>query len=186
MGYTNKEKNRAMKPSLLLNISLLLIICFAGYSLTHLAYQDTPPAQKGLQIPPFEITSLDGKIITHNSHKNKIILINFWATWCAPCIKEFPDLLKLAADNPDHVALVALSSDIDKAAIEKFLQKLPSKTPPPNVIIALDTHNITASTFGTVQLPETLIFDKTGIRRKKIIGADWDITSIQTLIDSLK
>ncbi|MGB4057915.1 MAG: redoxin family protein [Alphaproteobacteria bacterium] len=170
-----------------LNTILLTLIICAGYGLTILMNDDAPPppAQTEYEsLPSFSITDLSGQKHTIETFKGKIILLNFWATWCAPCVKEFPALLEIAAENKKDVILIALSSDMDDDAIKKFLKKMPK--PGKNVIIARDSDDITLKSFGITQFPETIIADRQLNKREKLIGAEWQPETLQKIIDSLK
>ena len=183
------------------NIAILLIVGTLTYLLTlHLSGNSAPTINQvpnkettsktignEQTIPEFTFTDINGK--THNiaDHKGKTIILNFWASWCAPCIKEFPNLLKAAQSNKDNVILIALSSDLDESAIHKFISKINLDFTAPNILIALDKGQaITAKTFNTFKLPETLIIDQNQNLRHKLIGADWEYENLQSIIETLK
>jgi thiol-disulfide isomerase/thioredoxin len=70
-----------------------------------------------------ESKNLNNESIQHSQYKNKWLLVNFWATWCAPCIEEIPELNKLFRDN-DNIQLVGIAID-DIDAVNKFISKTP-------------------------------------------------------------
>ena len=81
--------------------------------------QATAPAEK-LKKPVFSYKTVDGKIVSPETLRGRIIVIDFWATWCGPCMKEAPHMVKLAKDNADKgVALIGISLDTDQAAMVK-------------------------------------------------------------------
>ncbi|MEM9083711.1 MAG: TlpA disulfide reductase family protein, partial [Planctomycetota bacterium] len=88
--------------------------------------------------PDFEFMANNGKTYALSDFKGKTILLNFWASWCPPCIKELPLLMKAAQEQ--NVILIALSSDIDKASMDKFLKKQQLQSPHKNVFFAWDTN----------------------------------------------
>ncbi len=147
--------------------------------------KETPKAiGKIRDIPNFALNSLDGKVYHLNDFKGKIVLMNFWATWCPPCVVEFPKLLKLAKAQPDMV-VVLLSSDIGRKNIQDFIARQPQEIGAlaklPNVIIAKDQRSaVTAGIFQTYKLPETVILDQKGQFMRKIVGdIDWLAADIQ-------
>lgn len=147
--------------------------------------KETPKAMgKITDIPNFALNSLDGKVYHLNDFKGKIVLMNFWATWCPPCVVEFPKLLKLAKAQPDMV-VVLLSSDIGRKNIQDFIARQPQEIGAlaklPNVIIAKDQRSaVTAGIFQTYKLPETVILDQKGQFMRKIVGdIDWLAADIQ-------
>ncbi|MBP7721125.1 MAG: TlpA family protein disulfide reductase [Alphaproteobacteria bacterium] len=177
------QKKRA---TLWLNAALFLAVAALGYGLTIYFDGAAMPARAETEITPlpdFSFTDMSGKTRSVQYFKNKIVIINFWATWCAPCVVEFPALLKIAADNKDDVVLIALSSDAKEDDIKKFLQQ--QKAPTDNVFIAHDREDVTLKIFGVSQLPETVITDRDLNIREKLIGAEWETAMLQKIIDSL-
>lgn len=193
-----------MKRNLLIFLSVLLFVFGADRVMNY--YYDRAPMDKKMalqgeivetgvkdtkksidktaDIPNFALNSLDGKTYHLNDFGGKIVLMNFWATWCAPCVVEFPKLLKLAKAHPDMV-VVLLSSDIGKQNIENFMARqqadIQAFAKLPNVIIAKDQRSaITAGIFQTYKLPETVILDQNGRFVRKIVGdIDWLAPDIQ-------
>ncbi len=174
------------KFSCLLNAALLLVVVLAGYGLTMHLDSGRPAAQQTPSEPlsEFSFADIEGKSHKSADFRGKIVVINFWASWCAPCVKEFPNLLSIAAKNPDDVVLIALSSDKSEDDIRKFLQN--QKVPGENVFISHDKEDITLKIFGISRLPETIIADHDLNRREKLVGAEWDQEMLQKIIDSLR
>lgn len=166
-----------------LNLSLFLIILVAGYGLTHLLFSRMPDVEQKI-VPSFSFIDLDGKEHHLAQFQDKTIILNFWATWCAPCVKEFPTLMALARENED-VVLIALSSDLDDKAIDRFLYKYGHNARSNNVYIARDTNNITADLFNVYKLPETFIIDRMLRLRYKFVGANWTKEEAQAILDGL-
>lgn len=140
-------------------------------------------------VPEFSFLPLEAsKTVSITDLRGKIVVLNFWASWCAPCVKEFPLFLQLAAEYPEDVVFVALSSDHDNTAMERFWNKLrqdhPAETALDNVMIALDENSaVTRNTFQTFRLPETIIIDRDGMMREKLVGADWNYADLKALIE---
>jgi cytochrome c biogenesis protein CcmG/thiol:disulfide interchange protein DsbE len=97
--------------------------------------------------------------------RGRVVLLNLWATWCAPCIEELPSLLALQRQMPD-VAVVAVSMDQDPDVYRRFLVEHHV-----DVLTVRDEEQRVNALYGTVQIPETYIIDKQGILRRKFIGA---------------
>jgi len=176
------------------NLILFAIIALLTYGATIYLDNQKPPviAQPeipdqvldGETVPEFSFITPNGKAHKITDFKGKIILLNFWASWCPPCVKEFPTLLELAANNQENVVLIALSSDLDEPAMNVFLKK--QSKPAKNVFIALDTdQSITQELFQTYKLPETILIDRAQNMFAKILGADWEISDMQDKIDAL-
>lgn len=137
--------------------------------------------------PPFFFTDINGKKYSLEQFKGKVILINFWATWCAPCIVEFPQMLELARIKEKETVLLFISIDEDKKDITRFLKKLGEGGLPDNVYVAHDEKRAISTLFQTYKIPETYILDKNLLIHEKIIGADVDWSGPDTVrkIDSL-
>ncbi|HNQ92902.1 MAG TPA: TlpA disulfide reductase family protein [Alphaproteobacteria bacterium] len=182
-----------------LNLIVLALAIVAGFLLTIWLDDSGPPAQQAAQqstqdnrapLPVFDITALDGNTYKISDFKGKIVLLNFWASWCAPCVVEFPKLVELAASRDDLI-LIALSNDIDKDKIENFLAKQPDaikeKLKSSNIIISRDEgKKITEDLFQTYKLPETILIDRKGRMAEKIVGdTDWTGEELKAKLSKL-
>jgi thiol-disulfide isomerase/thioredoxin len=125
------------------------------------------PSQISKAAPDFIVR--DGNSSIHLAdYRGKIVLLNFWASWCVPCIEELPSLERLHREMPSIVVL-AVSTDEDEAAYRQFLTDH-------NVdLITVDDPKARSSTlYGTFRWPESYIIDRDGILRRKFVGPqDW-------------
>ena len=100
--------------------------------------------------------------------RGRVVVLNLWATFCAPCIEELPSLLALQKQMPE-LAIVAVSMDQDPDIYRRFLVEHHV-----DVLTVRDADQQVNALYGTVQIPETYIIDKRGVLRRKFIGAqDW-------------
>ena len=120
---------------------------------------------EGKQAPDFSLQSLDGKAYKLSDLKGKIVLIDFWATWCGPCREELPIIEKLHREFKDKNLVVLGISNEDRDTIEKFLKNNPLTFP-----ILLDEKGKVAKSYRVVAIPRLLLIDKTGKIRKDILG----------------
>jgi thiol-disulfide isomerase/thioredoxin len=135
--------------------------------------------------PDFKFKDSAGNTHSLNGLKGQNILLNFWASWCPPCIKELPLLLRAAKE--ENVVLIAVSSDIDEESMYKFLKKQNIDIDAKSVFFTWDENQeITQKTFQTFKLPETILIDDKGIMRKKIIGADWEYEDLIKELNAIK
>lgn len=165
------------------NFLILLAFFAIGYAATILLQN----RNKTYNLPPVEnFTFTDMQDTAHNLHdyKGKIVIVNFWATWCPPCIVEFPHLLEIAKNNPETVTLIALSADLEKEKAQTFLTKQKTNSYN-NVITGMDTQNLALNTFGIARLPETLIINQDMRQSGKLIGANWEPTELQKKINEM-
>ena len=137
------------------------------------------PAQTGKLAPDFTVS--DGTTTVHlASYRGRVVLLNFWATWCPPCVAEMPSLLKLHHDMPKLVIL-AVSIDTDPVAYKNFIASHHV-----DLITVRDPNQSAPALFHTDMWPETYLIDRKGIIRSKFIGAqDWSDPAIRALIKSL-
>ena len=112
--------------------------------------------------------------------RGHIVVLNFWATWCQPCIQELPSLMALQKQMP-QVQVVAVSIDDDPQAYKDFLKEY-SVT----LYSIRDGSEGANLKFGSVQVPETFIIDRTGSVRRKFIGAqDWTNPEVTSYLGKL-
>src|SRR5207245_2739219 len=76
--------------------------------------------------PAFTLQDLSGKGHRLSDYSNAVVIINFWASWCAPCVKEFPSLKRLVEKMDHKVKILAISNDSDRADLESFLKSFGS------------------------------------------------------------
>jgi len=121
--------------------------------------------------PDFSLVDLQGKNWTLSELKGQVVFINFWATWCPPCLKELPSMQNLYESLPkDKFKMLAVLNS-DKPAPAGFIAGQKGLTMP----ILDDSDNSAGSKYGLTGLPETFIVDKQGILREKFIGPEqWD------------
>lgn len=106
--------------------------------------------------------------------RGKVVIVNFWATWCKPCIVEMPSMQKMfTLINKKNVEVLAISIDTNEKEISNFLDnKIQEHLKFP---VLFDRDKKISSLFGTYQVPETYIIDKTGRITDKILGIrEWD------------
>jgi thiol-disulfide isomerase/thioredoxin len=116
--------------------------------------------------PALEVNDLDGKPISLDEVKGKIVLLNFWATWCGPCRAEIPDLIELQKKYKDQLAIIALATDEDEPAeVKKFAQKAGI-----NYRIGMATDPLREQYGGIPALPTSFIIDAQGRVVQKHIG----------------
>jgi cytochrome c biogenesis protein CcmG/thiol:disulfide interchange protein DsbE len=143
-------------------------------------YQGTRPAQIGTDAPQFTVTDSQRTVALHDL-RGKVVVLNFWATWCPPCVEEMPSLVALQKDMGDKVVILAVSTDVDESAYQQFIRDHHV-----DLLTVRDAANKSNALYGTYKFPETYIIDKTGkIRRKFIGGANWTSPDIENYLRSL-
>lgn len=130
----------------------------------------TPSISDKLLAPDFTYTTIAGETSSLYDHKGKTILLHFWASWCAPCLAEFPTLIDLAANKKDNFIILAISIDEDKSNIHNFIKRLKKEIPDNFYLIQDDQKKISQDLYQTLKLPETFIILPNLMILEKIIG----------------
>lgn len=124
-------------------------------------------------VPDFTLPDLDGKPVSLSQFKGKPVLINLWASWCAPCVKEFPSLKRLVEQFKGNIVVLAVSHDHSREDLDSFIKAFGGV--PKDFVIVWDKERITGELFGTDQLPETYILTKEHKLIRKVAGEQiWD------------
>ncbi|MBB5344104.1 thiol-disulfide isomerase/thioredoxin [Edaphobacter lichenicola] len=112
--------------------------------------------------------------------RGRVVVLNLWATWCAPCIEELPSLLALQRQMPE-LAIVAVSMDQDPDVYKRFLVDHHV-----DLLTVRDEDQKVNALYGTVQIPETYVIDKQGVLRRKFIGAQvWTSPEITSYLSKM-
>jgi cytochrome c biogenesis protein CcmG, thiol:disulfide interchange protein DsbE len=145
-----------------------IVVLVAGLALALGSCRNSEPAKIGTTAPDFTVS--DGqKTIQLSQLRGKPVLLNFWATWCPPCVQEVPDLVALQQQMGNKVVVLAVSMDEDEAAYKAFTAKNM-----PGVMTARDPEHKSSAEYGTFAYPETFLIDKDGKIQRKFIGAvEW-------------
>jgi thiol-disulfide isomerase/thioredoxin len=161
------------------------------------ASDDVPPAPEGpfaenftfsnppVPAPSNAFHSLDGRPVSLADFRGKVVLVNFWATWCPPCKAEMPSMERLYAQIKNRgFELLAINAEVDGLEIlPEFLQQHPHTFP-----IPVDTEGEVQTGYGVFRFPESFIIDRDGRIVEHIIGArDWvDRATIEHFMDLTK
>lgn len=100
----------------------------------------------------------ESQAINLNDYRGKVVLVDFWASWCTPCIRSFPWMNKMLADHGDKgLAVIAINMDQEKILADKFLQRYPNK-----LTIAFDPEGKVAEQYKLMGLPTSYLVDRNG------------------------
>ncbi len=126
-------------------------------------------------VPEFSVGSLDGTIFNYNSIKNSpVIIISFWASWCEPCLEEFPSMIKLTQHFKDDVIMLAISNDDELDDIKNFVNAFKgNESLPLNLKVLWDQKKLIAKKFEVSLLPESFIISKNKLIKKVVGTEDW-------------
>ncbi len=157
-------------------ISLIALLTLAGASGCD---RGAHPENAGKLAPDFTVS--DGKTTIHlANYHGQVVLLNFWATWCPPCVQEMPGLIQLHHDRPD-LAILAVSIDEDEDAYSHYIERRGV-----DLITVRDPEQKAAKLYHTEGWPETYIIDRKGVIRRKIVGdPDWSNPEIREFLKTL-
>jgi cytochrome c biogenesis protein CcmG, thiol:disulfide interchange protein DsbE len=132
-------------------------------------YSGTRPPRIGTAAPDFTVRDSE-HAVSLSQLKGKVVVLNFWATWCPPCIEEMPSLVRMQQHmQAKGVTVLAVSVDVDDNNYRRFL-----KDHNVNLLSVRDPDQKSNALYGTFKFPETYIIDRNGVMRRKFIGAvDW-------------
>ena len=169
-------------------ISFLFIACLF-IAMTACSKADAPKTSSAVATekspaPDVSVISLaNGSTLKLSDLKGKVVLLNFWATWCPPCREEIPSMMKLNAFMAGKpFQMVAISIDEGgKPVIDTFFKETGFSLP-----TYLDASGASSKSYGITGVPESFIIDKKGILVKKIIGGfSWDSPEAVSFLEGL-
>ena len=160
-----------MPRSLLSSVLIGLMIALSG------CYSGTHPARIGSNAPDFAVQN-----VSLSQFRGQIVVLNFWATWCPPCVEEMPSLVEMQRRMKDKgVTVLAVSIDVDDGAYQRFV-----RDHAPGLLTVRDPEQKSAILYGTHGWPETYIIDRGGVMRRKFIGpVDWTDPEITGFLGKL-
>ena len=170
-----------------INVAIVILLAVFLLSACNDSSQQPQQVQQGSLVgkaaPALTLTDMQGRQVSLAQFHGKVVILNFWATWCPPCREEMPSMEKLYQDYKEQ-GLVLLAVNIEengKQAVSTFLQKRPYSFP-----ILLDSDNVAQNTFGVFRFPESFIIDRNGVIVEKIVGGrNWLSGPTFKLIDFL-
>ena len=136
----------------------------------------------GDSAPDFSITTDNGRTVTPANFGGKLLVLNFWATWCPPCIEEMPSLVQMQQKMKGKgVEVLAISVDADRGAYQDFL-----RVHNVDLLTVRDADQKSNNLYGTFKFPETYIIDRHGVLRRKFVGPiDWGTPEILDYLSKL-
>ncbi len=154
-----------------IGVVLLLSSCFSG----------THPLRIGSPAPALTIQDSD-RTVSLSQYRGQVVVLNFWATWCPPCVEEMPSLVAMQRRlKPKGIAVIAVSVDVDEKAYHQFL-----KDHNVDLLTVRDPSQKNANLYGTFKFPETYVIDRQGKMRRKFLGAiDWTSPDVMDFLGKM-
>jgi cytochrome c biogenesis protein CcmG, thiol:disulfide interchange protein DsbE len=167
---------RNLKSGIVLTFIAALLILFAMPE-----YRQGEASLRGRREIDFQFTA-DGQPRRLSELRGNVVVLNFWATWCPPCVDEAPSLNRLQQKiAPRGGTVIGVSADEDQSAYQNFLKAYSVDYP-----TFRDPSKKIQTEYGTVMIPETYVITRDGKIDRKIVGAqDWASPDITSYLDSL-
>lgn len=148
--------------------------------LTHVMAAISPP----IQAPDFSLSGLDGTLHALSDYHGKVVLLNFWASWCPPCRHEMPSLEKLHQELKNKpFQVLACDQEEDDDTVFVFTSQL---DPAPTFPLLMDRKSTVSRTYDVPGLPTSFLIDKSGrIAYRAVGGRDFGHAAIRALIEKL-
>ena len=172
MSWSRKD---AVAATLLLGLTAVLLYRVVPYFQVF-------NVEIGDRAPDFNLAADDGSGFSLGDYQGKLVLLNFWATWCPPCVQEMPSLNALHERFQDRgLVVLGVSVDEDQQAYQQFVERLGIVFP-----TVLDPARQVSNRYGTLKYPETYLINREGVVIRKYIGEeDWSRPEIVNYIGSL-
>ena len=157
---------------------MMIMLCgmTLAFTLPSLAHDPFPSLKMsrlpaGSQAVPFELTTLDGKVVRLRDLAGKVVLVNFWATWCGPCKEEMPSLARLQQQlDPKKFVLLTVTTDLQRQGIAQFLSHVGVTVP-----VLFDEDQEVSRSFMVRGLPTTIVIAQDGMLAGRAVGPRaWD------------
>jgi cytochrome c biogenesis protein CcmG, thiol:disulfide interchange protein DsbE len=157
--------------TLALSATLLASGCVSG----------SRPPRIGSAARDFTVQDSDRKV-SLNQFRGQVVILNFWATWCPPCLEELPSMATMQdRTRSTGIVVLGVSIDVDEDAYHRFL-----KARNVNFLTVRDPEQKVAALYGTTGWPESYIIDREGVLRRKFVGAvDWNSPEVIDFLNKL-
>lgn len=162
-------------------IRVLRLLSVAFFMVLQGCDRGARPELVGHSAPDFTVSDSQRTLSLHD-YKGQVVVLNFWASWCAPCIEEMPSLIQMQHNMRDRVTVLAVATDHDPDMYRKFIRDHNV-----DLITVNDPAQKSSDTYGTSGWPETYIIDRKGIVRRKFIGpVEWTSPAIVAYLEGLR
>ena len=150
---------------------IAIAVALAAVVAVTTAPRTPPPLGRGGDAPPFDLPSLAGTRVSLVALRGRVVLVNFWATWCKPCEDEMPAMGRLYESlRGDGFELLAISVDEPGEHVREFVERLAIQFP-----VLIDPDKRVAELYQTYRFPESFLVDRDGTIVERYIGPkEWD------------
>ena len=156
-------------------LAAFLILATAG------CYTGSRPQHVGSAAKEFTVRDSDHQVRL-NQFRGQVVVLNFWATWCPPCMQELPSMMDMQNQLRSRgVVVLGVSIDVDDDAYHRFLKQRGV-----NFVTVRDPEQKVAGMYGTSGWPESYIIDRQGVLRRKVVGPiNWESPEVMQFLTKL-
>jgi len=160
---------------------LFLVFALLALLAAIACYSGSRPPHVGSTAKDFSVKDSDREVSLNQFH-GQIVVLNFWATWCAPCVQELPSMMDMQDRLRGRgVVVLGVSIDVDNDAYHRFLRQRNV-----NFVTVRDGEQKVATMYGTTGWPETYVIDRQGMVRRKFVGpVNWSSPEVLQFLASL-
>lgn len=151
------------------NVILALASCICIVGLAGCGQKQSvknPELSQGSKAPDFKIELNDGSTFSLTENKDRVILLNFWATWCPACVNEMPAFEKLYEEYGDKIQIIAVNTAENRETVDQFIEKQNYRFP-----VGYDEENEVSGKYPSAGIPYTVIIDRDGNVSAVFVGA---------------
>jgi len=166
-----------MKKKLAAILAILLALGVAATACP----AEAPAPEVGKPAPDFKLDTLDGQTVALSQLKGTPVLVNFWATWCGPCIHEMPFLQQVYQDwHEEELVLLGVNIGESSSQVSQFMQSQGF-----SFTVLLDSSGDTAQTYNIQGIPTTFFIDKESVIQKIKVGSFRSQAEIENILSQL-
>ncbi|HEY6369691.1 MAG TPA: TlpA disulfide reductase family protein [Candidatus Sulfotelmatobacter sp.] len=158
-----------------------LVLAISATLLTSACFSGSRPPHIGSAARDFTVQDSDRKV-SLNQFRGQVVILNFWATWCPPCLEELPSMAAMQdRTRSKGIVVLGVSIDVDEDAYHRFLQARGV-----NFLTVRDPEQKVATLYRTTGWPESYIIDRQGVLRRKFVGpVDWNSPEVIDFLNKL-
>ena len=153
-------------------LGVVAVVVMLAYGYVRTAENRGYALATGAAAPAIGLSDLGGTPRSLDALRGKVVVVNFWATWCPPCVEEMPSLERLHRSlGPQGLAVVAISTDEDETELRRFVAQQQLTLP----VWRDPGGSVASGSYHTTGYPETFVIDRSGALLEHVVGpAEWD------------
>jgi peroxiredoxin len=160
---------------------LVAVAALAAIVWVYFQYSNKAPSERitaGAPAPTFEATSLTGVKVNLADYKGKVVLLNFWATWCKPCMQEMPLLNEILTSSNMQIETLFINVGESKGTVSEYMEEQQFSFP-----VVIDVTGKISTLYGVTALPSTYIINTKGEIQKIVFGEIQDFSVLQQWLE---